>query len=692
MPKFFKYEFSFSSEYVDDFLIGAAALLVYLLTLAPSVTTGDSGELITAAATLSLAHPTGYPLYLLSGFIFTKLCFFLTAARALNLFSAVCAIGAALVLRRIFFSLCLNRIAAASLALLFAFSESVWSQATTARVYNLNALLLVLILRQLLKNDSISLGRAWLFWGLAMANHTVSILLLPPLIYCSYQLPFSLQTKIKKSLWSLLGFSLYLYLPIAASFKPFQNWGDPSTLTNFAHYITRQNYWKASYVQGFADVLEVVGHYLLHIPAEFTLLGAAFVLTGLLLGKKQNSFIYYLGLYLFGGNIALMCWHGSRSDIMFWPRYMITGWIGLLLLASLGFISLKPHVKKLWPLLSIMVATPALALTLHYHQNDRSHITFARDYSLRLLEKVEPNATIFAEGDNVLFPLIYLHHVEGYRSDVKLVLQGINDLRSMPIDPQHTPIYFTHHHNFNVPQLKMVIDGLAYRMVKTESSFVGRPFDQWAIDSFERQAQTGPAALPYLDRNLVGDYLIMKASNLLSSSSKNPGDAFTALNQAMLVDWNNYKTLFNAGLIYDRQGILDKALDAFTRANLADPRDQMSQNKKAQTEELMNALRQGINPQAPLDVQAGQQATIFLRFDRADLATLVLTKALALSPQSFLLNYNLAALAIAQQNFAAAKKHLQAALQIKPDDETTKRDLKKLEELEKTRAQNYRSN
>ena len=61
----------------NDVFIGLALSLaafgVYLLTLAPTVTFIDSGELATVAATLGIAHPTGYPLFALLGWLFAHL-------------------------------------------------------------------------------------------------------------------------------------------------------------------------------------------------------------------------------------------------------------------------------------------------------------------------------------------------------------------------------------------------------------------------------------------------------------------------------------------------------------------------------------------------------------------------------------------------------------------------------------------
>ena len=50
-----------------------ATFWVYVKTLAPTVSFFDSGELISAAYTLGVAHPPGYPLYVLLGWLFSKL-------------------------------------------------------------------------------------------------------------------------------------------------------------------------------------------------------------------------------------------------------------------------------------------------------------------------------------------------------------------------------------------------------------------------------------------------------------------------------------------------------------------------------------------------------------------------------------------------------------------------------------------
>ena len=62
--------------------------LFYLFSLHPTVSAGDSGELITAAYTLGIAHPPGYPLWTILGKIFTIIIPFGNIAYRVNLMSA----------------------------------------------------------------------------------------------------------------------------------------------------------------------------------------------------------------------------------------------------------------------------------------------------------------------------------------------------------------------------------------------------------------------------------------------------------------------------------------------------------------------------------------------------------------------------------------------------------------------------
>lgn len=175
-------------------LIGAAvvfvaALTLYIATLAPTVTLVDSGELMLAARTLGVAHPPGFPLYVLLAHGFTWLPLGSIAARvnfASALFAALAAATLALAVAELLLSpkaLPFTRDKSAKTdrkakkppakekpadkpgedhagpaeksalalapcvmaGLLFAFSRTLWGYATVTEVYTLNTLLLVIL-------------------------------------------------------------------------------------------------------------------------------------------------------------------------------------------------------------------------------------------------------------------------------------------------------------------------------------------------------------------------------------------------------------------------------------------------------------------------------------------------------------------------------------------------------------------
>src|SRR4030095_321667 len=77
-----------------------ASILVYTLTLAPTVTLVDSGELIVAARSLGVAHPPGFPLYVMFAHLATLVPIGSVAVRvnfASAFFASLACAGVALV-------------------------------------------------------------------------------------------------------------------------------------------------------------------------------------------------------------------------------------------------------------------------------------------------------------------------------------------------------------------------------------------------------------------------------------------------------------------------------------------------------------------------------------------------------------------------------------------------------------------
>ncbi|HJW83656.1 MAG TPA: DUF2723 domain-containing protein, partial [Anaerolineae bacterium] len=117
---------------VSDAALFAAALWLYSLTLTPSVLPADSGEFQLVAWKLGVAHPPGYPLYTLAGFLFTRL--FASPAYALNLLSAVLASITLVFVSRAVRAATGSISGGLAAAAILGTSTTFWAQATTANI------------------------------------------------------------------------------------------------------------------------------------------------------------------------------------------------------------------------------------------------------------------------------------------------------------------------------------------------------------------------------------------------------------------------------------------------------------------------------------------------------------------------------------------------------------------------------
>lgn len=114
-------------------------------------------------------------------------------------------------------------------------------------------------------------------------------------------------------------------------------------------------------------------------------------------------------------------------------------WIGLGTLAVLNFLQKKRIVLVAGAVLSI--ALPTWMFYENYDDHNRAGRTFQVDNARNLLNSCASNSILFTGGDNDTFPLWYLQEVEGYRTDVRVVVLSyfntdwyINQLRKRYYD------------------------------------------------------------------------------------------------------------------------------------------------------------------------------------------------------------------------------------------------------------------
>jgi hypothetical protein len=120
------------SKIIIDGLLGLSFFALYFFTLIPSILTADNGEFQLVAWKLGIAHPPGYPLYTMVGWLFSR--FFASPAFALNLLSAILAAITLVIISRTVRTLTGSIVAGLLAASLLGVSTTFWAQATTANI------------------------------------------------------------------------------------------------------------------------------------------------------------------------------------------------------------------------------------------------------------------------------------------------------------------------------------------------------------------------------------------------------------------------------------------------------------------------------------------------------------------------------------------------------------------------------
>jgi hypothetical protein len=116
-------------------LAGGTMLLVYLATLAPSVTFWDAGEFIAAARVLGIPHPPGTPLFIVLLSAWGRALSFLPFVIATNSFSAVCTAAAIALIALWLTRAVANPWVALAAAMTAGAMSSIWMNATETEVY-----------------------------------------------------------------------------------------------------------------------------------------------------------------------------------------------------------------------------------------------------------------------------------------------------------------------------------------------------------------------------------------------------------------------------------------------------------------------------------------------------------------------------------------------------------------------------
>ncbi len=552
--------------------LALALFAVYAAGASRTIYVGDSGELVTAVHLLGVPHPTGYPLYVMLGKLWTLLVPVGSIAFRMSLFSAACAAAAAAVLYRMCRSLQLHPIAALVAALLLAFCPSFWGEANIQRVYALNALFVALATTAAVgwyrRRKPALLVLTFFLCGLGAANHT--FMAAYALAFGSFALfvePRALlrPRQVAAAAGAMaIGLLPYIYLPLASRADPRLDWGDPETLGRFLDVVLRRDFWNRAWIESPADTAVIAADYLQGLGIELAWVGGALAALGLLAGWRRRWPVL-LAVLVMVANFAVMAVHGSRSDLFIWHRYYVPSYAMAALLAGFGCQVLAERLPR--PLRVLPLAVPAFLLVSGWQAFDRGRYSIAEDFSRAVLRSIPPGSSLIATDDNILFVLIYLTMVENLRPDVNLILQGVGsaDLPRLRFDPETDPLYFTHHPNWNLPALDIVPTGLVFRAWRS-----GQPPPEPVVPLWELPGAADPRVpKDYLTQNLIGQFHYMLG---VTFEQRDWLRARRSFDDAAAAAPHNDVLFYNIGLIYQRNGLLDDAIAAFERSREINPR------------------------------------------------------------------------------------------------------------------------
>jgi hypothetical protein len=428
-------------------------LAAYGLTLAPGLTWAndgaDGGDLIAAAATGGIPHPTGYPLYLILARGFQWLPIGSLAYRT-NLMSALfMMLAAALVCELVRRELEGRDRSGARLAGLiagaaFGLSPLAWSQAVITEVYALNALLIVLLLylasiRDTAPNPARVDKLTGLLFGLGLGNH-LTLALMMPIVFapairrgvgesgrpvgkgwlCGWQVDGPVG--MRRLAWMGAGMLVYILLPLRALFHPPVNWGNPIHLDGFWWLVSARLY-QDDFVLTLPRVWERIQSWAGLLLGQAGLPGLAAGLFGLVF---HSSSLRRATLWIAALVSAFAIFYGTADSYVYLiPLAMCFSiWIGFGLGAWMDMAA--RHWRWGGALIGLLALAYLSALAIqHRPQVDASHDPRAEQFGEAVLAQAPEGAMIFAKGDQAVFVMWYYHFALQQRPDLFVVASDL---------------------------------------------------------------------------------------------------------------------------------------------------------------------------------------------------------------------------------------------------------------------------
>lgn len=428
---------------VGPALVGVIAFAVYARTLLPGVAFADWGEMQTVPHVLGVAHPTGYPTYILIAWLAELVPLGSVALRA-NLLSAVFIVATLATVCLISLRLGVRPVIAIGAALALGWVGTVWGSATVAEVNPLHMLFAALLLHRALvweqRRATSDLILGGLLLGLALGNHLLT------LVVGAFLVPYVLwvgRRQLMARPWialgavaaTLAGLLVYLYVPLAAMQSPPLAYNHPTTvgatlwLISGAQFRSQFDFLSpkgpGTFIASISDLWRL-------LVARGTPVLPSLGLGGLLVLVRQRAAfgLACLGIFVTG------CYIWANYQRL--EHYLLVPWLILAIGAAVGFEWLTGHLtdwsgrmaarlnrrgigRRAGPLLGATALAFAVVLAAaNWTVSDRSLDRSGQTYLDTVFAALPPDAAILSYWD-ASTALWYGQLVEGRRPDVLVV-------------------------------------------------------------------------------------------------------------------------------------------------------------------------------------------------------------------------------------------------------------------------------
>ena len=418
------------------------SMALYALTAAPGLTWAhngaDGGDLIAAAMSWGVPHPSGYPTYCLLSRLWALLPLG-SIARRYNLFSGfAAALSAGLLydlLRRLLTSQArdarASRLLAAVAAVTWASGRTLWSQALITEVYSLGILFVVLTLWLAGRIDSRSATIRWLLAGIAgglgIGAHLTNLWLVPTLAILLW--PYRDRRGIMAAaLGGVVGLVVFAYIPLAAAGDPPVSWGDARTWQGFWWLLSGRLYQGYLFSLPLTALASRLGAWLQDWAAQFSPAGLALALLGLwdMLRRPERRWAWGTLALALCAIVYSLGYDTADSYVYLLPSYAATAiWLahGLAYVFD-QVIEATPQPRQqaaYWSVLALTVCMPLVNTVRLYPRLDLSQDAAAPAWLDHVATNLPSDALVISGRDDHTFALAYGQFIESRRPDLIVV-------------------------------------------------------------------------------------------------------------------------------------------------------------------------------------------------------------------------------------------------------------------------------